>query len=178
MNVVSTMGSGNLGCEIDLESVVEAIVESTDAEIDVNYHGSSIVTIKLEESSPAITLYRTGSFQIRGSQDPDLLEDTKDEFLEVLSQIDVPLQCPTFIHQNTVFLEEVGDEINLELLALELGLTNVEYEPEQFPGLIFRPSEVDTVLLIFSTGKIIISGTTDIDEARESAEILQDILDN
>jgi transcription initiation factor TFIID TATA-box-binding protein len=58
-------------------------------------------------------------------------------------------------------------------LAVHLGLENIEYEPEQFPGLIYRPSEIDTVNLIFSSGKTIISGTVQDEVAERSAEYLR-----
>jgi transcription initiation factor TFIID TATA-box-binding protein len=37
-------------------------------------------------------------------------------------------------------------------------LENVMYEPEQFPGLIYRMSDPKTVLLLFSSGKIVCTG--------------------
>jgi len=48
--------------------------------------------------------------------------------------------------------------LNLRQLAMGLGLENIEYEPEQFPGLVFRMREPKVVILIFSTGKIICTG--------------------
>jgi transcription initiation factor TFIID TATA-box-binding protein len=52
-------------------------------------------------------------------------------------------------------------------------LENVEYEPEQFPGVIYRPPEIGTVNLIFASGKTIISGTIHDEEAKESVENLR-----
>jgi transcription initiation factor TFIID TATA-box-binding protein len=62
----------------------------------------------------------------------------------------------------------------LEALALQLGLEYVEYEPEQFPGLIYRPSSTNVVLLVFASGKVIISGTTEQKAAEENLSCLQD----
>jgi transcription initiation factor TFIID TATA-box-binding protein len=39
---------------------------------------------------------------------------------------------------NIVVTTELESTILLEALAVELGLESVEYEPEQFPGLIYR----------------------------------------
>ena len=41
---------------------------------------------------------------------------------------------------------------------MALGLENIEYEPEQFPGLVFRMKDPKVVILIFSTGKVICTG--------------------
>jgi transcription initiation factor TFIID TATA-box-binding protein len=50
-------------------------------------------------------------------------------------------------------------------LIISIGLERAESEPEQFPGLVFRPGVLDATLLVFSTGTIIIDGSTDSEEA-------------
>ena len=50
------------------------------------------------------------------------------------------------------------DNLNLNQVAMALGLENIEYEPEQFPGLVFRMKDPKVVILIFSTGKVICTG--------------------
>jgi transcription initiation factor TFIID TATA-box-binding protein len=48
--------------------------------------------------------------------------------------------------------------LNLDALAIGIGLEKTEYEPEQFPGLIYRYNR--STILIFATGKIVITGLT------------------
>ena len=62
--------------------------------------------------------------------------------------------------QNFVFTATIGRELNLNALAIGLGLEHTEYEPEQFPGLVYRPLSGSCTLLIFATGKIVITGVT------------------
>jgi transcription initiation factor TFIID TATA-box-binding protein len=52
-------------------------------------------------------------------------------------------------------------------------LESTEYEPEQFPGLIYRPSDFDAVLLIFATGKVVITGSKDLETAETAFFHLQ-----
>jgi transcription initiation factor TFIID TATA-box-binding protein len=52
-----------------------------------------------------------------------------------------------FSIQNYVCTGEIGTAQNLNALAIGLGLENTEYEPEQFPGLIYRPESHDCVVL-------------------------------
>jgi transcription initiation factor TFIID TATA-box-binding protein len=73
-------------------------------------------------------------------------------------------------------MEDLGREVNLEALAVALGLEQTEYEPEQFPGLIYRPPQYEVTLLIFATGKIIIGGTTDREHAKSVIQHLQEDL--
>ncbi|MFC6793522.1 hypothetical protein ACFQFH_03235 [Halobaculum halobium] len=43
-----------------------------------------------------------------------------------------------------------------------MGIDETEYEPEQFPGLFYRPDEQDWFSILFATGSIIIDGVPDI----------------
>jgi transcription initiation factor TFIID TATA-box-binding protein len=172
MHIVSTMGSGELGRELDLSAVVDALSENFDTE--ASFHSDSMVTIRLEEDGPALTLYRTGTFQIRGTETREDLFRSKEKFLEALQQIGLELDDVDFHQNNAVFLEDFNSDIHLEALAIHLGLEDVEYEPEQFPGVIYRPPDMGTVMLVFNSGKAIISGTISEDVAQQSSDHLRD----
>jgi len=62
------------------------------------------------------------------------------------------------IIQNIVASAELGDALNLNAVALGLGMENIEYEPEQFPGLVYRMFDPKVVLLLFGSGKLVITG--------------------
>lgn len=171
MHVVSTMGSGNLGRELDLDSVIKSLEEEFN--IESNQHSDSMVTIRLEPEGPALTLYRTGAYQIRGTDSRETLFEANEDLLDALRAIGVEFTDLSFEQKNAVYLEDFDSTVQLETLAVHLGLENVEYEPEQFPGVIYRPPEIGTVNLIFSSGKTIISGTIHDEIAEKSAEHLR-----
>jgi transcription initiation factor TFIID TATA-box-binding protein len=171
MKPVSTMGSGNLGREIELEALVSEL-ESLDLVTEAKFHGPSMVTVRLTIDGPAITVYRTGGFQIRGAEDRDAMFRIKDKLLKTLERIDLEFTDITFDQKNAVFLEDLDQTLNLESLTLQLGLEHIEYEPEQFPGLIYRPSQIDVVLIIFASGKVIVSGTSERKTAEKSLSLL------
>ena len=58
--------------------------------------------------------------------------------------------------QNIVASANLESTLNLEAVALELEDT--EYEPEQFPGLVYRLSDPKVVLLLFGSGKVVCTG--------------------
>ncbi len=176
MEIVSTMGSGSLGRELDLETFVSEIDKYIETPIDANFSSDSMVTIRLEKDGEAYTIFRTGSFQIRGANNEDRLRETATYFRKVLSKIGVEIPEYNFNHVTSVFMEDLGRKINLESLVIALGMEDTEYEPEQFPGLIYRPSEYEVTLLVFATGKIIIGGTTDRDEAISAVQSIEDEL--
>jgi transcription initiation factor TFIID TATA-box-binding protein len=47
-------------------------------------------------------------------------------------------------------------------------LSNTEYNPEQFPGLVIRIKEPKTSALIFSSGKVVCTGARSMDKVEES----------
>jgi transcription initiation factor TFIID TATA-box-binding protein len=55
-------------------------------------------------------------------------------------------------------------------------LENSMYEPEQFPGLIYRMDNPKVVLLIFSSGKVVCTGARKEEEVREAINKLYDKL--
>jgi len=60
--------------------------------------------------------------------------------------------------QNIVASSDLESEINLNAIAVTLGLDRVEYEPEQFPGLVCRIEEPKVVVLLFGRGKLVCTG--------------------
>ena len=60
--------------------------------------------------------------------------------------------------QNMVATADLGGDLNLNEVAVGLGLENVEYEPEQFPGLVYRLNDPKVALLLFGSGKIVCAG--------------------
>jgi transcription initiation factor TFIID TATA-box-binding protein len=58
--------------------------------------------------------------------------------------------------------------------VIALGIDVTEYEPEQFPGLFYRPDEQDWFSILFATGSIVIDGVPDM----ESLEIAYNNVDS
>jgi transcription initiation factor TFIID TATA-box-binding protein len=66
--------------------------------------------------------------------------------------------------------------LNLNNLTFHLPFDKVEYEPEQFPGLIYRLDYPKVVCLIFGSGKMVITGARDKSEILEAVQFIQDEL--
>ena len=66
--------------------------------------------------------------------------------------------------------------LNLNNLTFHLPFDKVEYEPEQFPGLIYRLDYPKVVCLIFGSGKMVITGARAKDQILEAVQFIQDEL--
>jgi transcription initiation factor TFIID TATA-box-binding protein len=84
-----------------------------------------------------------------------------------------PTSDTGFTVQNIVCIGELNRNIDLNALSIGLGLEATEYEPEQFPGLVYRPSNHPAVTLVFASGKVVITGTPDLMSAEETFRHLQ-----
>jgi len=67
-------------------------------------------------------------------------------------------------------------KLNLNNLTFHLPFDKVEYEPEQFPGLIYRLDYPKVVCLIFGSGKMVITGARAKAEILEAVQFIQDEL--
>jgi transcription initiation factor TFIID TATA-box-binding protein len=106
--------------------------------------------------------YRSGSCSITGAE-------SKEQFHEMVERVNTLMREllefeyePTAEIKNIVATAELNSLPSLEALAIGLGLEQTEYEPEQFPALIYRGG--DSVLLVFSSGKMVCTGLTDLEQ--------------
>jgi len=81
---------------------------------------------------------------------------------------------PVVTVQNIVSSANLGKKIDVETAA-DL-MENIMYEPEQFPGAVYRMNDPKTVLLLFSTGKIVITGAKKEKQVFEAVKKIRAIL--
>jgi len=173
ITIANAVGSGDLGVELDVAEV-EPDLDLPYTEYDPsNYHG---LYVRLVEDGPLVTLYRSGKYIVSGCSSFEELYDTNDAFLSKLSKLDIvdATAQTEFTVQNIVCTGQLEAGVDLNTLSIALGLESVEYEPEQFPGLIYRPADYSAVLLVFANGKIVVTGASDMETAEEAFEHLQE----
>lgn len=161
MEIVNIVATGTLNFdELDIEQLHKDLGE------DISRLKPGRLDVEFDEDTPLIMIYPAGTFTIPGADSLENLHDTRDRFLSLLQRVsDGRISGETFSVKYMVFMSDFGDSINLSTLSIKLGLENVEYEPEQFPGLIYRVDDPDGVVLIFSSGKVLFTGFEDMEEA-------------
>ncbi|RQD83402.1 MAG: hypothetical protein D5R96_03110 [Methanocalculus sp. MSAO_Arc2] len=159
MKIINIVCSGDLHQTISFQRLEE--LPSASYRYDPKqYHGAYILI-----SGGKVTLYRSGKYIIYGLKSLDQIDGAFEEFLSIISSIidcaaaSDPLSVPKV--QNIVGMEDFGVPINLSRFVIAEGMEQVEYEPEQFPGVVYR-GERGTALL-FSSGKVIFPVFKDLD---------------
>ncbi|WP_336327583.1 TATA-box-binding protein [Halovenus sp. HT40] len=174
VEVVNAVGSGFFDREFDLSVVAGDLGSIANFDPD-NYPG---MYIRFSEDSPLVTVYRTGKYIVTGADSVDGLHEFNEKLIGlfcdngIIERNDVEW----FEVQNLVCTTSFDKDLNLSALAIGLGLEQTEYEPEQFPGLVYRNPSLDSVILIFSTGKAVITGSSDLDEVEAASDHLVDEL--
>jgi transcription initiation factor TFIID TATA-box-binding protein len=88
------------------------------------------------------------------------------------------VEDPDITIQNIVASADLGTKLNLNAIAIGLGFENIEYEPEQFPGLVYRIKSPKIVVLIFSSGKLVVTGGKSPADCRRGVEIVREQLES
>ncbi len=126
---------------------------------------------RLQEPKTAVLIFRSGKVNCTGAKNLDDVKKTIDIIIDKLKKADIEVyDSPDIIVQNIVAVYDLESNLNLTDIAMSLGLENVEYEPEQFPGLVYRVEEPKVVLLLFGSGKVVCTG------AKEENEIEQAVI--
>lgn len=68
-------------------------------------------------------------------------------------------ETPNVTVQNSVRSADLDTHLNLNAIAIGLGLEHVEYAPAQFHDLVYRLEEPSVVCLLFGRGRLVIRGT-------------------
>lgn len=167
LTIASIVATGSFDREFDLKSLANDI-ESFSYDYSVADHPG--LYVKFYEEGPTITIFRSGSCNIRGASSEEELYENKTLLQENISSLGLEETINDFQITNIVFTSDLEKNVDLNQISMKLGLENIEYEPEQFPGLVYRLNK--GVVLVFSSGKLVLTGFTNEKDAKQAFEIL------
>jgi transcription initiation factor TFIID TATA-box-binding protein len=149
IKIENVVASTSLGGELDLQAIALAL---DGAEYEPEQFPGLIY--RLKEPKTATLLFRSGKVVCTGAKS---LEQVKTAISKVAKQIEAA-GIVIKGEPNIVASSDLGAKINLNAIAISLGLEKVEYEPEQFPGLVYRIDNPKVVVLLFGSGKLVCTG--------------------
>ncbi|MEA3557810.1 MAG: TATA-box-binding protein [Candidatus Thermoplasmatota archaeon] len=162
--VASTSSQGNL----DLPKI-SMMIEHAEYNPD-RFPG---LIFKLKEPKTTLLLFSSGKIVCTGAKSVEMVERSVHTALAEVEKIGIEVTGdPDIKIQNIVATSDLKAELNLDSIALTLGLERVEYEPEQFPGLVFRVGDPKVVLLLFGSGKVVSTGAKKIEDVEISLELV------
>jgi len=129
------------------------------------------LVIRIKEPKTSALIFSSGKIVCTGARTMENVDLSIKRIIKSLEKINVKITVkPEIKIQNIVASGSVGMDLNLNTLAMKLD--NVEYEPEQFPGLVYKLKEAKATFLLFSNGKVVCTGTKSEKEVHTALDML------
>ncbi len=172
--IQNVVGVASIEQELDLEAV-----NSDFPAAQFNPDNFPGLVYRIQEPRSALLIFRSGKIVTTGSDSPEDAIESVNIACDSLRDLGIPIAETVDVEiVNMVCSGDLETDVNLNAVAIGLGFENVEYEPEQFPGLVYRIDDFDVVVLVFSSGKTIITGCGTIDDAHAGFERIRGKLDD
>jgi len=171
ISIENVVASASLTQKIDLLAIVRIFP-------GVEYRPEQFpgLVFRLKKPKTATLLFGSGKMVCTGAK-TEL--QAKKAVLKVVDELKrngiIKTEKPEIQIQNIVASAGLGGYIDLEKCAL--SLKRMMYEPEQFPGLIYRMDEQKVVMLLFSSGKLVCTGARKESDVGGAVEVLKETLE-
>ncbi|MCW4032988.1 MAG: TATA-box-binding protein [Candidatus Bathyarchaeota archaeon] len=172
INIENVVASATLKQNIDLNAIVRIFP-------GVEYRPEQFpgLVYRIKKPKTATLIFSSGKMVCTGAKSArqvrkavfKVIDDLKNNGIVIVGKPDIQIQ-------NIVASAGLGGYIDLEKCAV--SLEKMMYEPEQFPGLIYRMGEPKTVMLLFSSGKLVCTGTKKEEDVEKAVKKLKEILES
>ncbi|PLW80864.1 TATA-box-binding protein [Candidatus Woesearchaeota archaeon] len=174
IEVVNIVVSTSLEHDVPLEKMAATLPNT-----EYNPEQFPGLVLRIKEPKTSALIFSSGKVVCTGARSMEKVDESIAKIIKALEKINIKITIkPEITIQNLVASGSIGADLNLNNLAMTLE--NTEYEPEQFPGLVFKLGGKEgarkATFLLFSNGKIVCTGTKSESEVSEAVDILIDIL--
>jgi len=164
IEVVNIVVSTSLEHDIPLEKMAATLSNT-----EYNPEQFPGLVIRIREPKTSALIFSSGKVVCTGARSMGKVEESIEKIIKSLKKIGIEITIkPKISIQNIVASGSVGMDLNLNVLAMKLD--NTEYEPEQFPGLVYKLNEAKATFLLFSNGKIVCTGTKSEQEVHDALD--------
>jgi transcription initiation factor TFIID TATA-box-binding protein len=169
INIENVVASASIAEELNIKDITNVLDE---AEYEPEQFPG--VIYRLKEPKVAILIFRSGKVVCTGAKSPDLARFALELLTRRLEDAGISvIKNPEIIVQNMVATWDTGHALDLTAITLSFGLERIEYEPEQFPGVVFRLDDPKIVMLFFTSGKVVCTGAKSVKELKRAVDIVE-----
>ncbi len=174
LKIENIVASGVIADSIDLAEVSGRIPAC-----ELNTKRFPGAVYRIADPKIASLIFSSGKVVLTGIRNDQALVDGLEIITSSLREAGVDCYDePRVAVTNIVCSYDIGKYINLNKVVITLNLENIEYEPEQFPGLVYRIKDPKIVALLFSSGKIILTGGKTLDDIKRGLDFLEQKLES
>jgi transcription initiation factor TFIID TATA-box-binding protein len=171
ISIENVVASATLNQRVDLNAVVKGYP-------GVEYRPEQFpgLVFRLKRPKTATLIFSSGKMVCTGAKSE---KESRSAVMKVVKELKkggiIIISKPELKIQNMVASASLGGTIDLEKAAYSLGKTM--YEPEQFPGLIYRMEEPKVVILLFASGKLVCTGAKREQDVYDAVQKLHGIVE-
>jgi transcription initiation factor TFIID TATA-box-binding protein len=169
--IQNIVASVSLNQKIDLQKIVAKFPHT-------EYNPSVFpgLVFRLKKPKTATLIFGTGKMVCTGAKSEKESRRAVEKVVRELRSEGIQINDKPVVHiQNIVASAALGGEIDLESLVYKLD--RIMYEPEQFPGAVYRMGDPQVVFLIFSAGKLVCVGAKKEEQVYEAVDKIQKLLE-
>ncbi len=171
ISIENVVASATIDQRLDLKDITKKFPE-----VEWNPEQFPGAVFRLKTPKTATLLFRTGKMVCTGSKSEEMARKAVKLVVKELRKGKIKIKKEaTVTIQNIVASINLGGKVHLEQAARTLPRSM--YEPEQFPGLIHRMLDPKTVILIFSSGKLVCTGGKTEKDVYRSVNQLHNLLE-
>jgi len=173
LKIQNIVSAGSIAESIDLEFIGKNIPDCTFTK--KKFPGA---VFHMQDPKSAALIFSSGRVVLTGHHRSEDIPVALHHLVQTFQDAGIPCrENPQLKVTNIVCTYDLGLPLNLVRITMALMDTDqVEYEPEAFPGMICRISDPKIVFLLFSSGKIVITGGKIIDDVKTGLNILMEKL--
>lgn len=160
-NVVATANFDISTNKLDLMHIARS-----DPEVEFNPERFPGLIMRLEKPKATYLIFSTGKMVITGLRSSELVDEAVENAMKRIRKTRIKVSNPRAEVRNVVASGNLHTHIDLNMAALLLEYSM--YEPEVFPGLIYRLQEPKCCFLIFSTGSCVCTGAKCASDVKEA----------
>jgi len=166
VKIVNIVVSSSLDHDVPLEKMAATLSNT-----EYNPEQFPGLVLRIKEPKTSALIFSSGKIVVTGARSIKKVRESINKIKDALKKINIKITIEPKINiQNMVAAGSVGMSLNLNKLAMKLH--NTEYEPEQFPGLVYKLAKAKATFLLFSNGKIVCTGTKSEKEVDGAVELL------
>lgn len=172
VNIENIIASAKLAEGFNLDDLAISVENS-------KYNPDEIPAVALHRDDPktAVLLFSSGKATFTGAKTLSEIETLVVKTIYELEKTGfIVNQEPEIEIHSIIASSDFNIELNLVNIVNNPLFENVEYNPGEFPGVIYRMNEPSTVFLIFATGKIVCTGFKKIEDITIAMNNIEDKL--
>ena len=172
--IENAVATSTIGTEFDLRAITLAL-DGADYKPE-RFPG---IVYRIQDPKTTTLIFGSGKVVCTGAKSAAAVREAI--YIVVGNLVDAGIEVtkdPEVTVQNMVATIDLKAKLNLMTLAISFGMENVEYNPEQFPGLVYRMDDPKVVALLFSSGKVVCTGAKRKEDITRAVERIQTELSN